>query len=394
MTHGRRLPVLPVALDPLVALVLGTIAQAEVWGRWRDGGVGGPYRGSLAVEAVMVVLFCAPLAWRRKQPLAALAVICGALVVQVLFVAPEVPFLVGLVPMVVMNYTVAAYGPRGWRFLGLLAVIATEAALFARIAELRSSGEILFSVFVVAGTWMVGEVSRTRLRHVERSADRASRIEAERDEWTQVALAEERLRIARELHDVVAHSVSLMGVQAGAARMLLDAEPGRAREVMQSIEETARESVAELKRLLGVLRGGVGPPAVAPQPGLKEIGALVDQVRSTGLTVDLAVEGEPRALPAGIALVVYRVVQEALTNALKHAGGARAEVRIGYLNQSVEIEVRDDGTGPQANGNGRGHGLIGMRERTTLYGGSFDAGPRPGGGFGVRALLPLQQPGS
>ena len=209
-------------------------------------------------------------------------------------------------------------------------------------------------------------------------------------------MAGERARIARELHDVVAHSVSVMVVQAGAAEEVLAAAPDRAREPLRSIQDTGRQALVELRRLLGVLRTDGSEAALAPQPGLDQVAALAAQVREAGVAVDLRVDGERDRVPAGVDLAAYRIVQEALTNVLKHAGASHAAVRVGYRPDLIELEIFDDGCATPATGqatNGTGHGLIGMRERASLYGGVVEARPRPEGGFAVRARLPVKSAG-
>jgi signal transduction histidine kinase len=219
--------------------------------------------------------------------------------------------------------------------------------------------------------------------------ERARQLERQREEKARTAVAEERGRIARELHDVVAHSVSVMVVQAQAGQRLL-ADPDLAGGAFRAIEASGREALVELRRLLGILRTGAEQPAIGPQPGLGSLGVLLEQVREAGLPVELRVEGEQVQLPPGVDLAAYRIVQEALTNTLKHAGSARAEIIVRYGPSAVELEVLDDGRGAPAATNGSGHGLIGMRERVALYGGRLEAEPRKAGGFAVRARLPLE----
>jgi signal transduction histidine kinase len=201
-------------------------------------------------------------------------------------------------------------------------------------------------------------------------------------------VAEERARIARELHDVVAHSISVMVVQAGAERRALRDDRAETREVLETIETTGRQTLAEMRRLLGMLRRSDDEIELAPQPGMEHVDALVDQVREAGLPVTLDVEGRRVPLPAGVDLSAYRIVQEALTNALKHAGPASARVTVRYGDGELELDIVDDGAGA-VNGNGGGHGLIGMRERVTMFGGDLDAGARREGGYAVRARLPI-----
>jgi signal transduction histidine kinase len=213
------------------------------------------------------------------------------------------------------------------------------------------------------------------------------KLEAARTAAAQRAVAEERARIARELHDVIAHSVSVMTVQAGAVRRLL--QPGQERErlALEAIESTGREALTEMRRLVGLLRRQGTMPDFAPQPSMRAVDLLVGTVREAGLPVELAVEGEPRELAPGVDLAAYRVIQEALTNALKYAGPARAWVTVRWREDEIEVEIANDGRSETA-GDGTGHGLVGLRERVALVGGAIDSGPRPGGGFVVTARLP------
>jgi signal transduction histidine kinase len=217
---------------------------------------------------------------------------------------------------------------------------------------------------------------------------RAQLAERERDLAAREAVVEERARIARELHDVIAHNVSMIVLQAGAERRVLPAESDATREVLRTIEQIGRGALTEMRRLVGMLRSDRDDP-LAPQPALGDVPTLVSQLREAGLPVELQIEGECRALPVGIELSAYRIVQEALTNALKHAGDARASVLIRYGPETLELEIADDGPGAPAGNDGGGHGLVGMRERVTLYGGRFDASQGPAGGFVVRARLPI-----
>jgi signal transduction histidine kinase len=212
--------------------------------------------------------------------------------------------------------------------------------------------------------------------------------ERERDVAAREAVVEERARIARELHDVIAHHVSMIVLQAGAERHALDGRESSARDVLGTIERTGRDALAETRRLLGMLREGGADP-LSPQPGLADLDLLVSQVRDAGLPVQLHVEGDRRDLPVGLDLSAYRIVQEALTNALKHAGRATAAVRIRYHDDALELQIADDGASTPTRATG-GHGLVGMRERVALYGGTFEARPRDGGGYLVRALLPIR----
>ena len=228
-----------------------------------------------------------------------------------------------------------------------------------------------------------------RQEQAARLQDLAVQLELEREEKAQSAVVEERTRIAREMHDVVAHSVSVMVVQSQAAQRLLEGEHSAARQALSSIETTGRQALTEMRRLLGTLRRTDAELTLAPQPSLRRLEDLIEQVREAGLPVELRVEGEASSLPPGVDLSAYRIVQEALTNILKHAGPSRAEVVIHYRDDEVEVEVTDDGAG-NGKGGGSKQGLIGMRERVALYGGVLESGKRAGGGYVVRALLPLE----
>jgi signal transduction histidine kinase len=239
-----------------------------------------------------------------------------------------------------------------------------------------------FAVITLVVMLLVRRVLGDRERQVQLA-------KRERDVAAREAVVEERARIARELHDAIAHNVSMMVVQAGAERKVLEPEGGSTREVLETIEKIGRGALTEMRRLVGMLRSDAADP-LAPQPGLDDLPTLVGQVREAGLPVELQVEGEKRGLPVGIELSAYRIVQEALTNALKHAGDARATVHVRYGADSLELEIVDDGAGAPALVASGGHGLAGMEERVALFGGRLDAGRRPSGGFAVRVLLPIR----
>jgi signal transduction histidine kinase len=253
----------------------------------------------------------------------------------------------------------------------------------------------LFWIAALLGVpWAAGKLVRERQQRALLAEDRAELAEREREERAKLAVADERARIARELHDVVAHNVSVMVVQAGAGRRMLELDPERSRTAFQSIEDTGRQALVEMRRLLGVLRKDDEQLALAPQPSLEHVAALLEQVREAGMPVTLRIEGEPRALPPGVDLSAYRIVQEALTNALKHAGPASGQVVLRYGDEDLEIEISDDGRGK--NGSqpalvSGGNGLVGMRERVSLYGGDLRAGALSSGGYSLKARLPLDQ---
>jgi signal transduction histidine kinase len=247
--------------------------------------------------------------------------------------------------------------------------------------------------FNAAGSlaWVTGIGLRRRTEHAAALEERAILLEQRRDEEARIAVAEERARIARELHDVVAHSVSVMTVQASGVRRLLKPEQEREREALETVERTGREALAEMRRLLGVLRESDGSAELAPQPGLAHLDELIEQVRGSGLPVEVTVAGDRKPLPPGVDLSAYRIVQEALTNVRKHAGRASASVELRYRADRLELEIANDGSSVVRT-DGSGHGLHGMRERAQVCGGTLEAGPRPEGGFAVRATLPLDAP--
>jgi signal transduction histidine kinase len=252
----------------------------------------------------------------------------------------------------------------------------------------KAAGDWVWLPVVFTVSWLVGFGLGSKFRQVTEAQERAARAEHERLAEARVAVAEERTRIARELHDVVGHSVSVMTVQAAGVRRLLKPEQEREREALQIVEQTGREALAEMRRLVGVLRRPEEAPALVPQPSLEHLDRLVAQAREAGLPVELKVEGDPVQLAAGLDLTAYRFVQEGLTNALKHAGAEHAEVLVRYDDGHVALTVTDDGKG-DGGGEGGGHGLVGMRERVSVYGGELDAGPRPEGGYRLHARLPL-----
>jgi signal transduction histidine kinase len=248
--------------------------------------------------------------------------------------------------------------------------------------------DILFVSIIFGGVWATGRLVHARQQTADAMAGRAELAEREREERARAAVAEERARIARELHDVVAHSISVMVVQAGAERRALGDKQDETREVLLTIEQTGRQTLTEMRRLLGMLRRSDDELELAPQPGMEHVDALIDKVREAGLPVTLNVEGDAAPLPAGVDLSAYRIVQEALTNALKHAGPASARVTVRYRDDELELDIVDDGAGA-VNEDGGGHGLIGMHERVSMFGGELDTGARTDGGYAVRARLPL-----
>ena len=363
-------------VDALV-VVLAVLAQAEAW-----------FATSQTPRIVTVpaaLLWTLPLLARSRFPLAAPAAVFLALASESLLTGEAVPSSQVNPWALLAAFAVAGTHPNLQSAVSCAAI--GYASLVAIIASDRP--ELLGVIPVVlfaAVAWGIGRTVAERGRQTAALEERSGQLERSHAE----AVASERATIARELHDVIAHSVSVMTVQAGAARLLLEEDVTQARQSLLAVEETGRQALGEMRRLLGILRGDDDNRQLAPQPGISDIDALIEQVRGAGLPVDVIVEGETKPLPPGVDLAAYRVVQEALTNTLKHAGAARAEVSIRYRPTALELAVTNDGFA-QRNGRG-GHGLVGMRERIALYGGEFDAGPRSGGGYAVRAALPLDTP--
>jgi signal transduction histidine kinase len=293
-----------------------------------------------------------------------------------------------VIAVLFLPWCFATYNQRDRAIAGLLVM-----ELLGAWVNLQWDGgfwDFFFIGLFMGLSWTVGFVLNRRAEQTRELAERAARLEGEQREAASRAVAEERQRIARELHDVIAHSVSVMTVQTGAVRRLLRPDQEKERQALATVEATGREALTEMRRLVGLLREQGSMPEFSPQPGLRTMNALLDTVRSAGLPVDLEVDGTPRELPAGVDLAAYRVVQEALTNALKYGGTAHAWVSLHWRDDELELEVANDGKG-DGDGSGGGHGLAGMRERVSLYGGTLDSGPRDGGGYVVRARLPVTQ---
>jgi len=343
----------------------------------------------LPVIALMVVLVFA----RRRFPFAAPAsywlVAAGASVVD----GRLIPFSGGLY---VLGMTTAFLlgnlreAQRAW--LGLAVVVGGTAIIMYNLPG-HSAAEQVFIPLVFGICWLAGFAVRERVEQAAAAEERAARAERERDVAARIAVAEERARIARELHDVVAHSVSVMVLQAGAVRHKLPATLEEDKEALRRVEQTGRAALAEMRRLLGAMHGDDEGVALAPQPGVDNLGSLLDEVGRAGLPVRLHVDGEKFPLPRAIDLSAYRIVQEGLTNALKHAHASHADVTLDYAPSELRIEVRDDGRG-SATSDGRGHGLVGVRERVKIYGGEMTAGPGGDGGFVLSARLPIGVNGS
>jgi len=271
--------------------------------------------------------------------------------------------------------------------IGLVVIVCASAVVVFN-APSRSTAQLFFVPVQFSMAWLAGYALWERAARVEAAEERAALAERERESAARIAVAEERARIARELHDVVAHSVSVMVLQVGAVRHNLPDSRGEDTEALKNVEETGRTALTEMRRLLGAMRYEGEDPELAPQPGLDDLESLAEDFALAGLPVHLHIEGEPKPLPRAIDLSAYRIIQEGLTNALKHARATRADVTILHGSGDVRIEVRDDGMGT-ASENGTGFGLLGIRERVSIFGGEMEAGPNPAGGFVLRAHLPL-----
>ncbi|MGW3350601.1 sensor histidine kinase [Nonomuraea rubra] len=345
--------------------------------------------------ALLLVAASVPVAVRRRWPLSAL---CAGLVPETLLNALGYGTGMSSLAGIVLLYSVASYRGLAVALAGLLLSLVTYLAGAASSpVRAGSPSEYVVTAVVLVAVWGAGRSLRLRRAYLEELKDRAARLERAHAADTRAARAEERSRIARELHDVVAHHVSVMTVQAAAARRVLASDPDLAREALSAIEHTGRLAMAEMRNIVGVLRTDTRADARAelgPQPGVRDLPSLVEQMREAGLPTRLLVQGEPVALPAGVDLAAYRLVQEGLTNSLRHAGaGAEAVVTVRYEPYELDVRVEDDGRGAAQEmelSSPPGHGLVGIRERVALYGGILNIGPLPGGGFEVRARLPLK----
>ncbi|MEU3824291.1 sensor histidine kinase [Streptomyces sp. SID486] len=359
------------------------------------------HHGSVVEGMAVSVALCVVVALRRRLPEPMLLLALGTGLVQLVL---DVETTTADFAMLVITYTVSAIGAR-WASrlaLGVSLCAASVAQIRWPSEHSTFAGQVAIAVFQTvpfALAWVLGDSIRTRRAYFAQLEERAARLEKEREAQSKVAVAAERARIARELHDVVAHNVSVMVVQADGAAYVMDAAPDQAKAALETISSTGRQALAEMRRLLGVLRTGEHQESgeYVPQPDVDQIDDLVEQCRTSGLPVDFKVEGTPRPLPSGVELTAYRIVQEALTNTRKHGGpNAGASVRLVYFDDGLGLLVEDDGKGAphelyeEGGVDGQGHGLIGMRERVGMVGGTLDAGPRPGGGFRISVLLPLK----
>ncbi|WP_130494271.1 sensor histidine kinase [Motilibacter rhizosphaerae] len=387
----------PALLDLLLAAVIvllgGLSLPDEVHDAATDPTAGHRLHGPDGLAVLLMLGSTLPVATRRRSPLGSYAVV---LVSATVAAAAHYPAGIAGVSGLVLLYSVGVLLERTPALVALGAGAAAYVAvsLLDPYDDTFIGGVVNGGIYVAA--WALGRTIRYRRAYTRELEARAERLQADRDVQLRATLVEERARIARELHDVVAHSLSVMTVQAAAAQRTADRDLERSKEAMAAVESTGRAALVEMRRIVGVLReqdtDHAAPARLAPQPGLADLPELIGKVREAGLEVEMDLAGAPARLPAGVDLTVYRIVQEALTNTLKHAGPTSACVRVSCWDSSVDVEVEDSGRGAAAfsSPTGRsGHGLVGMQERVALYGGSLRVGPRPGGGYSVSARIPV-----
>jgi signal transduction histidine kinase len=355
-------------------------------------GIASATPGDVVVLAPIVLTMCVPVVFRRRYPVHAFAIAIAAGAVQVV---ADIRPLGSDLAIPLLLYTLAAYRPRRQSLPGLAVCLAgSVAAVAVWVSNALGAVQRVGLVLVLfSGTallaWVLGDSMAYRRAYLTSLEDRAARLERERDAQAQIIAAAERARIARELHDVIAHNVSVMVVQADGAGYALRSDPERAAAALGAISRTGRQALAEMRRLLGVLRSGDEPSGLTPVPGLSQLRELLDQARGAGMSVSLTIDGPPRPLSEGAELAAYRVVQESLTNTRKHGGpAASADVVLAYQPDGLLLQVTDNGLGAAASADGTGHGLTGMRERVEMYGGTVQAGPLRAGGYQVIARLP------
>jgi signal transduction histidine kinase len=343
----------------------------------------------LAVSIVLELTLTLVLLLRRRFPFGAPAGMLIAGAVISFFDGNFIPFsFAGFLAALAAVFLLGMLDDRRQALIGLGVTAASLAIIIGNDPD-RHNSDFAFLPLLFLLVWLFGFGLGRKLEQAREAEERATRLQLQREAEARAAVAEERARIARELHDVVGHAVSVMTVQASGVRRLLDPKQEREREALLIVEQTGREALAEMRRLVGVLRRPEEAPALAPQPSLQHLDRLVEQAREAGLPVEVQIEGNPTELPAGVDLTAYRLVQEGLTNAMKHAQATRAEVIVRYVGDAVELVVSDNGRGSGSSADGGGHGLVGMRERVAVYGGELEAGARPGGGYALHARLPL-----
>jgi signal transduction histidine kinase len=378
----------PHAVDSVLALVFTVAALWTVVDRVSTDGV---YRDDDFIGVGLLLLQTLPIAARRAAPLAALTISVAAISFHIALGYEGVP--AGTFAALVILYSAASM--TDVRRAAIAGAIAATGITIYFISDRGDPGvtQAVTTYATYAAAWGVGVYVRSRREYLEVVEERATLLDREREVRSREAVVEERARIARELHDMVGHALSLIVIQAGGAQRVLESKPDLVRNSLASIETTGRQALTDMERMLGMLRTTEEDEAFSPQPGLSEVEVLAARVSEAGLPVKVTIEGSPVPLPASVDLSAYRIIQEALTNALKHAGPAHADVHVRYGDDCLELVIVDDGRGASIDGVDHlsgGRGLIGMRERVALFGGELDAGPRAEGGFRVRARLPLE----
>lgn len=373
----------PRPVDLAAATVLTVGAEAEVW----SGVVTDPPRPLLAATYLVGTV---AVAWHRIAPVSALVVALTALAVA--------PGVLGVEANDGLAWFVAAFGvivSAGYHARRPIIALLVTLGLLAAAVILETglvTADIVYACLLGTSGWLAGRTIASRTMRADLSEQRAALAEQEAQWQAASAVTEERLRIARELHDVIGHSISVMTLHVGGVRRLLRPEQSKERAALEAVERTGREALVEAQRLFGVLRASE-PDEPSPAPGLASVADLLEPARAAGVRAALTVTGQVRPLPVGLDLAAYRIVQEAVTNVLRHAAASRVDCTVDYRPAAVDLRVIDDGTG-HAGAGPDGHGHIGMRERAALYGGTVDIGPRPGGGYAVHAVLPIPQPAS
>jgi signal transduction histidine kinase len=371
----------PLLIDGIAAFaVFALMAGQFMWTRHLLAG----QHPTTVLTWLLAVLICAPILTHRRFPGASVAVCLTAVVV---YAAGHYVAYPGLA-IFVLTFDIALHSKER---IALATLVASAVVIWVSVS-LQPGAVAVLATYIeselgILVAWLSGRNLRHRRARWAELAARAERLEREREEEARRAVAEERLRIARELHDVIAHSMSVIAVQSAVGNHVIDTQPTEARQALAAIEATSRSALTEMRRLLGVLRQEGEPRgSLAPAPGLADLASLIGQVQDAGLRVWITVDGQRGPVPPGIDLSAYRIIQEALTNVIKHAAASSAQVTISYRPDSVTVEITDQGSsGPP----GSGHGIIGMRERVAVFGGEFAAGPGPDGGFRVRACFPI-----
>jgi signal transduction histidine kinase len=393
----HRLSGRPFLADAVLAAALTTVSILSLWVTVSYIEV--DFREPDLLGVLLSAASTLPIAWRRRYPMTVLILTgCATVLISALNYAQSSSG----IGLLVALYTVAAYTRRLRSLAALIATVVFVLLAVSTDSVPTTTLDLTATLAIMFGGWAFGRSIGIRRAYTAELEERAERLERAREADVRAVVAEERNRIARELHDVVGHHISVMTVQAAGARRTFDRDPRRSREAMAAIESTGREALTEMRRIVGVLRtGDEADRELAPLPGVSDIDRLVEQLHEAGLDVAVRIDGTPAPLAPGVDVTVYRIVQEALTNTLKHAGPTTAEVVLRYDQKELFVRVRDDGRGLAAalakpaavNGSGpTGHGLLGMRERVALYGGRLFTGPRSGGGYEVVAQIPLEHP--